>query len=88
MHRTEKCLLNEAGIIIPKGTPRQKTDLIEVGLQLMTLDKDDILKILDENTSINQAEMILRDGRIKGEIKHLITDKDKSVDMEDDLEME
>lgn len=80
--------LNAAGINIPKGTPKEKLELIDIGLQLMELDSTDVKKILDKDTSINQAEMILRDGRLSGKIKHLDYSKSTSKILDEDLEME
>lgn len=85
MNGVEKRKLKLAGIEIPKGTPVEKINMIEIGLQLMTLDNEDILNILDKNTSINEAEMILKDGRMSDEIKHLTYEySDKEI--EDELE--
>ena len=54
----------------------------------MTLDNQDVLKILDKNTGINEAERILRDGRLSGELKCLTYEYDSSKEIEDELEME
>ena len=88
MNRVEMRKLKLAGINIPKGTPLEKKNIIEIGLQLMTLNNQDVLKILDKNTGINEAERILRDGRLSGELKCLTYEYDSSKEIEDELEME
>ncbi len=88
MNKVEMRKLKLAGINIPKGTPLEKINLIEIGLQLMTLNNQDVLKILDKNTGINEAERILRDGRLSGELKCLTYEYDASKEIEDELEME
>lgn len=88
MNKVEMRKLKLAGINIPKGTPLEKINIIEIGLQLMTLNNQDVLKILDKNTGINEAEWILRDGRLSGELKYLTYEYDASKEIEDEFEME
>lgn len=86
-----KSELKLAGITIPKGTKRERLDMIEIGLQLKTLDNEDIEHILDPSISVWEAQRVLTGNRKKGEIKHL-TYLPKQIDREtgryepDDLE--
>ena len=77
--------LLQAGITIPSSTPIEKLDMIQAGLDLCELDKEDVLNILDKNTSINQANNILIDARRSGELKRILPVKSEVNDYEIDL---
>ncbi len=77
--------LLQAGITIPSSTPIEKLDMIQAGLDLYELNVDDVLKILDKNTSINEANNILIDARRSGELRRILPVKSEVNDYEIDL---
>ena len=77
--------LKRAKITIPKTTSTEKIDIIQTGLELFILDKEDVLKILNQNTSIKEAETILIDCRKSDEIKYLFPEIDDYEEYEFDL---
>lgn len=77
--------LLQAGIKIPPSIPTEKLNMIQAGLDLYELNVDDVLKILDKNTSINEANNILIDARRSGELRRILPIKNETNDYEIDL---